>query len=119
MHLEPPCEVSYTYPMKRFLLMLVVFLPFGVAIAESDFPNLNPAWRSCVHDDDCVIIHVNGCPFDSIPISRSHREEAREWARRENMRHNCAREGVSEELKKKMRAACVERVCVFAPLLVD
>lgn len=106
--------------MRRALVLTTLLLvPMSIANADSMLSNLKDEWRSCATDSDCVVIHANGCPWDSIPVARRSSEDARQWAKQENMRHNCAREAVSEELKRKMRATCVKWLCEFATLKVE
>lgn len=105
--------------MKFILFLFIICAPLRAVFAEFSLSAINDAWRACVNDRDCTVIHVNGCPWDSIPVAFRHTEEVREWAKKENMRHNCAREAVSDELKRRMRSHCVNSRCEFAPPLAE
>ncbi len=102
--------------MKIVRIAIVAFIPFSSVAADSSLSDLKREWRACATDADCGVVHVNGCPWDSIPVATKYTAEVRDWARLENMRHNCAREAVSDELKRKMRAVCARGVCEFESL---
>lgn len=105
--------------MRAFFLSLLLAMPLSCWAADSRLSDLKDEWRACSADSDCVVIHVNGCPWDSIPVARRYAEEVRAWAQQENMRHNCLREAVSDELKRKIRALCEKKVCIFVSLLTQ
>lgn len=99
--------------MKTLLLTILLAAHSVEACAESGSP-LKDTWKTCRRDSDCTVIHVNGCPFDSLAVALSYSEEVRTWAELENMRHNCIREAVSQDVKRKMRAHCENGTCAFA-----
>jgi hypothetical protein len=104
--------------MRALAITLLLATQISPAFADSGTSMPPPEWQACASDSDCTVIHVNGCPWDSIPVARRYSEEVRAWAQRENMRHNCAREAVSNDLKQKMRALCKNKRCVFASLAI-
>jgi len=103
-----------TPPMRNRLLVILAAIYCPNALANSDASPLKAEWKACVRTSDCTVIHVNGCPWDSIAIAIRYSEEVRIWAQTENARHNCTREAVSMDLKKGMRARCDNRTCTFA-----
>lgn len=105
--------------MRTILIMMIMIAPFWTAAAESRLSSLHDDWRACATDSDCAVIHLNGCPWDSIPVARRFSEKVYEWAKRENMRHNCVREAVSADVKRRMRAVCENAVCAFGSLATD
>ena len=74
-----------------------------------DNTNPNPAWLSCVKDEDCV--DARSVCGDTVGINHKYRTQFDDWARSVSARLQCS--GVDEAVTDKPSFRCVEGLCAL------